>query len=381
MKAMIFTVMPMFVCLFWASMLALELTTDGKNRPRLHLMTFYIVASILYFGHCVFFNHSIHILPLTDTLYLMANLSVYPLYYFYISSLTTRKGHDLRKWVMLVPAIILGGICGGLYIYMSPEEIQQFVTLYLYEGEHTGLMGTAAMQAIVHDVSRGFFFLLVIPTFVYGRHHLLQYERLLKDVYADVEGKSLTSIRYMLFAFVLTAVASFVANLIGRQQFDEKSWLLAIPSTLFSALLFVIGYVGYRQQFSMQDIEADEQQADAVVADQPAISELRKRIELLMEQEQLYRQPNFKIVDLVQRLNTNRNYIYLAINREMGLSFSEYINRMRINYATLLMSQHPDMSLSEIAEQSGFTSSTSFYRNFKQFRGVGPKEYKTGRGR
>ena len=55
----------------------------------------------------------------------------------------------------------------------------------------------------------------------------------------------------------------------------------------------------------------------------------------------------------------------------MGISFSEYINRMRIEYASMLIAQHPEKSLSEIAEQSGFTSSTSFYRNFKLYKDMG----------
>ena len=59
----------------------------------------------------------------------------------------------------------------------------------------------------------------------------------------------------------------------------------------------------------------------------------------------------------------------------MGLSFNEYVNRMRIDYAALLLSQQPDRPLGEVAEQSGFTSSTSFYRNFRLYKGIGPKEY------
>ena len=59
----------------------------------------------------------------------------------------------------------------------------------------------------------------------------------------------------------------------------------------------------------------------------------------------------------------------------MGLSFNEYVNRMRIEYAAMLIAQNPGKPLSEIAEQSGFSSSTSFYRNFKLYKGMGPKEY------
>jgi AraC-like DNA-binding protein len=50
---------------------------------------------------------------------------------------------------------------------------------------------------------------------------------------------------------------------------------------------------------------------------------------------------------------------------------------MRIEYATQLIQQHPDMPVSTIGEQAGFNSSTSFYRNFKLYKGMGPKEYQS----
>jgi YesN/AraC family two-component response regulator len=179
----------------------------------------------------------------------------------------------------------------------------------------------------------------------------------------------------MLWAFVITSACSFVANLIGRQQFVDSLWLLAIPSTLFSILLFTIGYIGHNMQFSIEDIEADEQKADEVTDTTETSSELCLQIQQLMKKEELFRQPNLKIVDIVKRLGTNRNYIYLAINRELGVSFSTYVNKMRIEYAERLIVQQPDLNLGTVGERAGFTSNTSFYRNFKIYRGISPKEY------
>ena len=391
MKAMFFTCMPMFVCLFWSVLLAVELITgrrrsvlaqcSPKARPRMHLLAFMLTAVVLYFGHCVFFNHNTDILPLSDTLYCMANLSVYPLYYFFICSLTMReKEREAEQWLrylLLLPAVIVGIMVGTLYVLMPQEEASRFIDQYLYQGHHTGLGRLMAYQVFAHDLCKVVFAFLIIPVFFYGRRHMQRYEELVSCTYADIEQKSLASLHYMFIAFVVTSVLSFTANIIGRHQFDESSWTIAIPSTTFSALLFAIGYTGYHQQFSIHDIELDEQQADAAVPVMSSVKELRMRIERLMEKEELFRQPNFKIVDLVQKLGTNRNYIYQAVNREMGISFNEYVNRMRIDYAAQLISEHPTMPLNEVSEQSGFSSSTSFYRNFKLFKGVGPKEYQS----
>ena len=372
---MMFTAMPMFVCLFWTVMLALSLRDDGQKRPRLHLLLFMLVATILYFGHLLFFNRCMSVMPISDTLYCAANLAVYPLFYLYICALTIRREHRMLRWLLLLPAVVCGIIVGVIYTMMSETEIAQFFNIYLFEGEHDGLAGLAIRQAIIHDICKGFFALLIIPVFFYGRYHLKHYKTLVNSIYADVEDKTLSSIHQLLVIFIATAVMSFVFNIIGKHSLSVSSWMLDISATLFSILLFTIGYIGYRQEFSIEDIERDEQWADETSLEQSAITELRHRIEQLMEDERLYLQPNLKIVDIVQRLGTNRNYVYAAVNRDMGLSFSEYVNRMRIDYATQLISQHPEKNLTVIAEQAGFSSSTSFYRNFKLYKGMGPREY------
>ncbi len=96
MKTMIFTSMPMFVCLFWTVIMAIELKKDRSN-TRLHLLAFMAISTLLYFGHCVFFNHETSIIPLTDTIYCTANLAVYPLYFLYICSLTIRSEQNQER--------------------------------------------------------------------------------------------------------------------------------------------------------------------------------------------------------------------------------------------------------------------------------------------
>ncbi|MBR0046362.1 MAG: AraC family transcriptional regulator [Bacteroidaceae bacterium] len=61
-----------------------------------------------------------------------------------------------------------------------------------------------------------------------------------------------------------------------------------------------------------------------------------------------------------------------AINVRMGLSFSEYINRLRIAYAIQLKEMNPDLLSSDIAFRSGFSSRASFYRNLKLYQNHPP---------
>ena len=105
-----------------------------------------------------------------------------------------------------------------------------------------------------------------------------------------------------------------------------------------------------------------------------ANSELLERIRRLVNDEKLFLYPNLKVSDLATRLHSNRNYIYHAINVVMGTSFSDYINGLRIDYASQLLEAHPELSINDVMVKSGFTSSSAFYRNFKKFKGTTPTE-------
>ncbi len=57
------------------------------------------------------------------------------------------------------------------------------------------------------------------------------------------------------------------------------------------------------------------------------------------------------------------------------LLLDDYVNSLRVEYACELMQRDPSLSIPRVAEQSGFASDVSFYRNFKLFKGGSPKDY------
>ncbi len=70
------------------------------------------------------------------------------------------------------------------------------------------------------------------------------------------------------------------------------------------------------------------------------------------------------------------------LNREMrrisGHDFQQELERVRINIACGAMF-FEDVSLSYLLSYSGFSTEASFYRIFKKYKGISPKEYRTQR--
>lgn len=368
--------LPMIVCGILSVLIALSLY-DHRNMARTRLLFFMATATMLYLAHYFYFNRLMAVIPLTDILYCFCNPAVFPLYYLYIEELTDYRPNRWRQALYLLPSLLCGLTVGLLYTLMDPQETATFIRQYLYGNEFASLAGLAYWQAMIHLVVRIVFALQVPLVLYFGFRRITAYNAVVETNYSNIEGKRIVRVKTLLVLFAITSLVAFVFNLIGRQRFIDGAEPLAIPAVLFSMLLLLIGHVGLNQQFSVQDIEAEVFMESEPMAEDCGYSELLEKIRKLMSEEKLYLYPNLKVSDLAMRLNSNRNYVYNAINVEMGISFSDYINGQRIDYASQLLEAHPEMSINDVMIKSGFTSTSAFYRNFKKFRGITPTAKRT----
>lgn len=79
--------------------------------------------------------------------------------------------------------------------------------------------------------------------------------------------------------------------------------------------------------------------------------------------------------DLSANLHLSKYYISRTMNNKIGISFNDYINTLRINFACDLLTQ-TDKKIADISEESGFGTIRSFNRVFYDIKGVTPQEYR-----
>lgn len=377
MITLLFSSLPMFACGFWAVLIGCTLYFDGRNRGYLMLLLFMVMASLLYAGHCAFLNHFYSDMPVLDSLYSFANLAVYPLFYVYIVSMTSPESQLRHTWLYFIPSAVIGIMVSAIYIMMPPQELDYFVRIISYNEDFGSGTGLCKMMGYTRLAAKAVFAIEVVAVLIAGSRKIIAYNKSIEDYYADTEGKKLTAFQWYMYLFTACSFASFIFNFIGRSRFDSSAWMMAIPSLLFSSLLFGLGFIGFRQSFTIDHFEQEESADEIIPESAPASKQgkpLIERIEEVVTKRQLYLRHNLKISDVAAELCTNRLYVSTAINEEMGITFSDYINRKRVNYAIHLMRTNPQMTIYEIADLSGFSSDKSFYRNFKNITGKSPKE-------
>ena len=371
MLGVLMSALPMIVCGVLSVLTALSLF-NRRNRARVRLLVFMLTATVLYLAHFVYFNHLTAVVPLTDTFYSFCNPAVFPLYFLYIEELTEYRPNRWRQVLCLLPSLLCFLATGVLYLLMDGQQTARFMEQCLYGGDLSSLSGIAWWQGVAHVIVRIVFALQIPLVLYYGFGRITAYNAVVESNYSNVEGKRIVGVKTLLVLFAVTSFVAFIFNIIGRQEFIEGPEPLTFPAVLFSLLLLLIGHVGLSQQFSVQDIEAEVFQETEPMPEDSGVSELLEGIKKLVNDEKLFLYPNLKVSDLATRLHSNRNYIYHAINVEMGVSFSDYINGLRVDYAARLLEANPDLSINDVMTRSGFTSSSAFYRNFKKFKGITP---------
>lgn len=359
--------LPLITCALFSMLILLE-WCNRQLREQHTLFAFMLTATLLYVGHYIYFNRAADLLPLSDILYVSANLTVYPLYLIYIIRLTSKW--KSFYWLMLIPGFIAMLATSTGYIVMTDEEDRLFVHNYLYHNSQTGLTDMALFQAYIRQFCKLVFAIEVIATVVIGSMMIRRYDRMVDEFYADTDDKSMRNIQSILYLVLTIAVLSFIVNIIGRARFTDHEIILTTTSLMFSALLFAIGYEGLHRHFSIIDMRTNKEQVsndDSAALKDAVNRSMTERIIALVENDKIYLQPDLKLDDLAQMMHTNRTYIYQAVNQQMGISFNEFINRYRIAHAKRLMASDPTLSMNDVALQSGFASLSSFYRNMKKF--------------
>ena len=103
--------------------------------------------------------------------------------------------------------------------------------------------------------------------------------------------------------------------------------------------------------------------------------ENEKLHEILMICRARFEDPSLNIKTLSGELNLDRTTLLRIFRKKMNISPSEYLSMLRLQRALSLL-QNPRLSLSEIAEQSGFRDSNYFCRFIRKNTGKRPSQWR-----
>lgn len=215
---------------------------------------------------------------------------------------------------------------------------------------------------------------------------VLRHERVVREVYSSPLNKTMRWTRHFLYSGIL------IFGLCILMSFMDITMADSISNLLFSVNIYIFGYRAMRQPEIFSDVRADtlpEKSSLPLVRQQSekykksGFSEakakaLMETLERLMETEKPYLDPALNLQQLAGYLKMPPHQVSQLLNQFCGESFSDYVNRYRVEHfkKAVAESANAHLSLLAVAFDSGFNSKAAFNAVFKKMTGLTPSEFK-----
>ncbi len=311
------------------------------------------------------------------------NLFLIPLYFFYFRKLTKPK--KLKTWeasLHFLPAFIV--FATG--VIMLPAQSHNLHEL-------SPLLDIFRTICLVIQVL--LLTIYVICILKLKREHVSD----LKENYSQVDGIDLRWINHAIPLAILYALIVLITSTVPTMW---SHYIFHTSSIIFVFYLFIHAlnepYIHYSVQHHQETIvELPTKSIQDTVSNTPTseISQvfpplpekylknlkgkrekMKDELVRLFDEKEIYTNGNLTINDVAALLGTNRTYISNVINNEFGFSFYQFVNKYRIQKASILFIEQPNLQIQEVASLVGFNSLSSFISSFKLNEGITPKQWK-----
>jgi two-component system, response regulator YesN len=168
-----------------------------------------------------------------------------------------------------------------------------------------------------------------------------------------------------LFSDLLECIKNFVRKEQGRQHAPNINAAMLEQDNFYNVYDFtaVKMYI-----VNLYTLVLDTEQSDDTVQKSYIIRKAMRYI------EKNYKK-NISLSNLAEDVEVSRSYLSFLFKQELGLNFSHYLTRMRIESAKEMLAG-TNMKIYEIADEVGFDSPYYFSKVFKEFTGVTCKEFR-----
>ncbi len=256
--------------------------------------------------------------------------------------------------------------------YYTPETLREE-----YYNPHIGYR----IIYLSHDV-------FIVSSLIWLLRKLKDYTTALKQNFSHIEPMRLRWLRDFVLIYISIRLLNFLLFILFKLQLIEAVEFVRVPiNVVFTLSLFYLCYKGIRQYTLAEYISgmklpqtllntpAEKYSTSSLSSEEEA--RIFENTEAIFKETKLYLQPQLKISDVAEQLETTTHNISQAINSRLKRPFYDYVNEYRVEYFKELLADPANRKYTILALgiESGFNSKASMNRIFRQHTKQTPKEY------
>lgn len=185
-------------------------------------------------------------------------------------------------------------------------------------------------------------------------------------------------IRFIVFMIMLMTLTFSCSRLF------QIKWTMYLHLILYLILTAVILWVEVKVRFQVpcaNGITGSKQEDILPVPSTKDMMEaLKERLQTIMDNPDIWQNPDLTRDDLCKLLGTNANYLQKAIKASGYQSYSDMINRIRVNYVCNELKSGSQDNIQDIFYRAGYRSRVTAWRNFTAITGASPASWSADPG-
>lgn len=335
------------------------------------------LTSAVFCIHFLYFSGLKEVFPYFESILALLGLLIFPMYHIYFRLLTVDKQFSFKKHypIFLVPAFFF--VIYSAAILATPWN--QYIN-WLFNNVNESL-NTRILQVIRNAIRLVFLSQLIMVLF-FNYRLLKKYGHEAAKFYSDTNDAENRFIKQMNYSFIVIGFSSTAAILLGRFFLFPEDIIMKLIWIMFSVTLFIMGNLGSRLKLINPSInysiitDVDETEMMEEIQDLESALDLTEKISREFTVRKAYLNTDLNIIELANKLGTNRTYISLLINRKYNQNFCSFVNAFRVDELEKAFLTKPDLVYEEYAILCGFGSVSSMKRAVKVKTGMAFSDFK-----
>ncbi len=287
-----------------------------------------------------------------------------PLLYFYFKRINYNYKFRLVDALHLVPSIILFVSILPYYMMSSIEKFN-----ILFDGKNV-LQSAAYTVIIVKILSLSIYAFLILNMY---RKNKKAINKKNKDTFCWQRNLLSLHIVYTV-AYII-----YAAGITGIVNFQP---LFHLQIVVMVSVVFYVAYIAYGQpeifkgkKKLLDPLNFFKYKKSGLT---PSLSlELKDNLLELLNEDKVFLNNDLNLESLSVKLDTTRHNTSQVINEHFNMSFSELMNKYRIEEATEILKkdEYNSLSIIQVAYEVGFNNKVSFNKYFKKQLSLTPTQY------
>ena len=317
------------------------------------------------------------LIEFTFPIYLSLYFLMYPLLYLYAKRLVFTKKELKNEKVYLFYILPIVAFLLSLFYYTS-IPLEEKVDIIQWHTDNFASNSTTGT------------FFLIISVLYYVQ--VLIYFLLFLKIYRSAKGNmsdriidkniALTWLRYFIIVFIFYEIP--VGLLLYFFPFPGYETVLQGIGLVFLTFLGILRInqstieIQTRLRKAKLNLEDAKGTGNHYLFEPEEKNELMGLIKETLKKKKFFTDPNLTIDQFAKKIHVSSRKLSIVINEITGESFSQFLNKYRIEEAKkLLLSTEDDLTIENIYLRTGFNSRSTFNRVFKSYTDLTPKEFKT----